>query len=45
MVTINQLLKKGRTPKKYKSKAPAMQFGINKLKMNKRVDIPSPFKR
>lgn len=45
MVTINQLLKKGRTPKKYKSKAPAMQFGINKLKMNKRVDIPAPFKR
>ena len=45
MPTINQLLKHWRKPKKYKSKAPALQFGINKLKMNKRVEIPAPFKR
>lgn len=32
MPTINQLIKKGRQEKKTKSKAPALQFGINKLK-------------
>ena len=45
MPTINQLLKHWRKPKKYKSKAPALQFGINKLKMNKKIEIPAPFKR
>lgn len=45
MPTINQLVKHGRKIKKKKSKAPALQFGINKLHYNKKVDIPSPFKR
>jgi small subunit ribosomal protein S12 len=45
MPTINQLIKQGRTQKTYKSKAPALQFGINKLNSNKRVDRPAPFKR
>jgi small subunit ribosomal protein S12 len=45
MPTINQLIKKGRTDKKKKSKAPVLQFSINKLKNNKKVGMPSPFKR
>jgi small subunit ribosomal protein S12 len=45
MPTINQLIKKGRVAKKKKSKAPVLQFSVNKLKNNKKVDIPSPFKR
>ncbi len=45
MPTINQLIKNWRTKKTYKSKAPALQFGINKLNNNKRVDRPAPFKR
>ncbi|HMT01136.1 MAG TPA: 30S ribosomal protein S12 [Candidatus Absconditabacterales bacterium] len=45
MPTINQLIKTGRTKKKYKSKAPALQFGVNKLKSNKKVEIAAPFKR
>jgi len=45
MPTINQLIKNWRKQKTYKSKAPALQFGINKLDSNKRVDGPSPFKR
>lgn len=45
MPTINQLLRNGRSPKKYKSKAPALQFAVNKLKMNKVIDQPAPFKR
>lgn len=45
MPTINQLVKKPRTKKLFKSKAPAMQFRINTLKRNKRVDVPAPFKR
>ena len=45
MPTINQLLKHGRTPRAYKSKSPALMFGINKLNMNKKTDIASPFKR
>ena len=45
MPTINQLIKKGRQEKKTKSKAPALQFGLNKLKGNKRVEKPAPFKR
>ena len=45
MPTINQLIKKGRDHKTYKSKAPALQFGINKLSNNKKVGIAAPFKR
>ncbi len=45
MPTINQLIKKGRKKKTFKSKAPALQFGINKLDNNKKVRIPAPFKR
>lgn len=45
MPTINQLIKKGREKKKYKSKAPALQFGVNKLQSNKKVEIAAPFKR
>lgn len=45
MPTINQLIKGGRKVKKYKSKAPALQFGVNKLYANKKVKIPAPFKR
>lgn len=45
MPTINQLLKKWRSKKKSKSKAPVLLFGINKLKNNKKVAKPAPFKR
>ena len=45
MPTINQLIKNGRQEKKSKSKAPALQFGLNKLKGNKKVNKPAPFKR
>ena len=45
MPTINQLIKNWRKQKSYKSKAPALQFGINKLDNNKKVEIPAPFKR
>lgn len=45
MPTINQLIKKGRKPKKFKSKSPALQFTVDKLKNNKRNYTPAPFKR
>ena len=45
MPTINQLIRTWRKAKKAKSKAPALQFGINKLKSNKKVANPAPFKR
>lgn len=45
MPTMSQLIKKGRMPNKRKSKAPALQFGINTLKWNRHIDIPAPFKR
>jgi len=45
MPTINQLVKTGRTKRKYKSKAPALQYGINKLDNNKKVAKAAPFKR
>jgi len=45
MPTINQLLKHGRKPKNYKSKAPVLQFGINRLARNKKVLQAAPFKR
>lgn len=41
---ISQLVRKGRTKLKTKSKAPALQRGFNTLK-NKPVFYPSPFKR
>lgn len=44
MPTINQLIKKGRTQNKAKSKAPALQYSINTLK-TKTVEQPAPFKR
>ena len=43
--TINQLVKNGRKKKKSKPKSPVMLYGINKLKNNKKVHKPSPFKR
>ncbi|USN56849.1 MAG: 30S ribosomal protein S12 [Candidatus Peribacteria bacterium] len=45
MPTINQLVKKGRSSKTKKSKAPALQYQVNKLKHNKKVDLSAPFKR
>lgn len=45
MPTINQLVKNGRKPKKKKSKSPVLLYGINKLKNNKKVVNPAPFKR
>jgi small subunit ribosomal protein S12 len=45
MPTINQLIRTWRSKKKVKSKAPVLQFGINKLKSNKKIDKPAPFKR
>src|SRR3989344_1055761 len=44
MPTINQLVRKGRSHKKQKSKAPAMQRSFNVLK-NRPVAMHSPFKR
>lgn len=45
MPTINQLIKNGRATKKKKSKSPVLQFSVNKLKNNKKVEMPAPFKR
>ena len=36
MPTINQLVRKGRKPKRGKSKAPALQYTFNALKMKRR---------
>jgi small subunit ribosomal protein S12 len=44
MPTIRQLLKKGRTPLKTKTKSPALSFYFNTIK-NHRVNSVSPFKR
>ena len=44
MPTIHQLIKYGRKPRSYKSKAPALARGFNALK-NKPVFYPSSFKR
>ena len=44
MPTIHQLLKYGRSPKKFKSKAPALLRGFNTNK-NRPVFYASPFKR
>lgn len=45
MPTIQQLIKKPRTKRVYRSKAPAMQFTINRLQHNKKVHNPGPFRR
>ena len=46
MPTINQLVRKGRTPKKVKSKAPALQYNFNSMKQHRiRQDKGSPQKR
>ena len=44
MPTFNQLVKKGRQDKAYKSKSPVLQKGINTLK-NKQTDLSAPQKR
>ena len=44
MPTFNQLVKKGRQDKAYKSKAPVLQSGFNTLK-NAPIDLSSPQKR
>ncbi len=44
MPTISQLIKYGREPRRYKSKAPALLRGFNVLK-NRPVFYPAPFKR
>ena len=46
MPTLNQLVKKGRKPKIYKSKAPAMQSVLNVLRRRrKELSSGSPLKR
>ena len=44
MPTIQQLVKKGRTNKKYKSKSPALGYGFNSLHKSE-SDYTSPQKR
>ncbi len=44
MARISQLVRKGRTQLKAKTKSPALAYGFNTLK-NKPVFYPSPFKR
>lgn len=44
MPTIHQLVKRGRTTKKAKSKAPGLSYYFNNLK-NRPVNSSSPFKR
>ena len=44
MPTINQLVRKGRTDKVYKSKSPALNRGFNSLK-NRPTSLSSPQKR
>lgn len=44
MPTLNQLIRKGRTPLKKKSRSVALSFSFNTLK-NKPVYHPSPFKK
>lgn len=46
MPTINQLVKRPRTPQSYKSKAPAMQTVLDTLRRREReLEKGSPFKR
>jgi small subunit ribosomal protein S12 len=44
MPTIRQLIKKGRTTAKAKTKSPALAYYFNTIQ-NRRVDSASPFKR
>ena len=44
MPTFNQLVKKGRQDKNYKSKSPVLQKGLYSLK-NKQTDLSAPQKR
>ena len=44
MPTINQLVRKGRTEKNWKSKSPALNKGYNSLK-RRATDLSSPQKR
>ncbi|MEG0563791.1 MAG: 30S ribosomal protein S12, partial [Anaerorhabdus sp.] len=44
MPTINQLVRKGRTNKVWKSKSPALNKGYNSLKSTS-TDLSSPQKR
>ena len=44
MPTFNQLVKKGRTDKTYKSKSPALQKGFNALR-NESIDQSAPQRR
>ena len=44
MPTFNQLVKKGRQDKNYKSKSPVLQKGFNALK-NKQIDQSAPQRR
>ena len=44
MPTFNQLVKKGRNDKAYKSKSPVLQRGLNTLK-NQQTDLSAPQKR
>ena len=44
MPTFNQLVKKGRSDKAYKSKTPALQRGFNALR-NESTDLSAPQKR
>lgn len=44
MPTIHQLVKRGRTPKRAKSKTPALERGFN-VKKNRPIPYSSPFKR
>jgi len=44
--TINQLIRKGREPQRFKSKAPALQFTLNSMKQRRtRLDKGAPQKR
>jgi small subunit ribosomal protein S12 len=43
--TINQLVRKGRTNKEKKNKAPALQFSFNALKNKPQKSEGAPFKR
>lgn len=45
MSTINQLVKRPRKNKTFKSKSPALMFARNSLKRNAMTHLPSPLKR
>ena len=45
MPTVNQLVRKGRRPKRKKDKAPALRYSYNSLKNRGRRDSGSPQKR